>query len=221
MKQYLAPLLALVVLSTSSCDLFEKAEDDANVLGGSPDTSLTAVGTSYYVSIGSSGSSTGLKFDTAYISESANGIIKVRIKANTKDMDTNIRRLLPPDRLDANGNIDTELKFKVTTEGIQDYYYSNGDETKPFTIVKYNMNVGDKWTFKTPSGKVVERELTEKTGKDDWYFGFFLIKTLETTEHNPDVVGVVNVKFRTNHRFGLVYAQYILMNGDTVRIGIY
>lgn len=221
MKQITTLAILLLMLVGSGCELFEKAGDDPNVLGGTPDESLTAVGTSYTVYFTKNKITEGLEIDTAYITKSSNGVATVRIKADIQKVDSNIRKLIPAERLDANGNVDTEIKFKVTTEGIQDYYYSNGDESKPFTIVKHDMKVGTKWSFKTPSGKVVEREVTEKTGQDDWPFGFMFIKTTETTEHNPDVPGVVQTKFRTNHRFGLVHIQYIFATGDTVRLGIY
>ncbi len=54
------------------------------------------------------------------------------------------------------------FEFKATTEGIYDYVLSNGDRTKPSTLVEYNADVGMTWTYTVPSGTVVRRELISK-----------------------------------------------------------
>ena len=90
-----------------------------------------------------------------------------------------------------------------------------------FTIIKHDWGVGQKWSFTTDDGKTINREVTEKTGKDEWPLGFFLIKTVKTEETNPGVEGVSRVIFRTNHKFGLVYLEYQLVTGQNIKISIF
>jgi len=39
---------------------------------------------------------------------------------------------------------EVQLKLKITSDGIQDFVHSKGDESKPFTIMKYSAKLGDK-----------------------------------------------------------------------------
>ncbi|HAC14568.1 MAG TPA: hypothetical protein DCE78_01300 [Bacteroidetes bacterium] len=52
-----------------------------------------------------------------------------------------------------NMSLGFEMKMKVTSEGIQEFVYSKGDVSKPFTMFKYASKVGDKYEFKTSEGK--------------------------------------------------------------------
>lgn len=58
-------------------------------------------------------------------------------------------------------NIYDTLKVKLSDNSISDFVYSDGDESKPFTLVKFDAQVGDIHTF--TSGKFqVEREVFER-----------------------------------------------------------
>lgn len=200
-------------------------EDDAvrgpNELGGETNIPLTKVGNTYSVSVTLGGTYLDIDLDTAYISKNENGIVTVKLKADISTVDSILRSIIPARFLDLNGNIDAEVYFKATSEGIQDFYYSDQDFSKAFTILKYDMGVGTSWSFTTSDGKTINRSVTEKTGLDDWPFGFMYIKTTKVEESNPGIEGVSKVIFRANHRFGLIYVEYVLLNGVSVKLYLY
>jgi hypothetical protein len=217
-------LLFLVLASVPfvGCSLFEgDPEPGPNELSGTTsDVEYAKQGTPYYVYATLEGVDLGAELDTCYITKNDNGIVTVKLKIDVSKVDPVLKAFIPKDRLDSTGNINTEIHFKATSEGIQDYYYSNGNFDKPFTIIKHDWNVGEKWSFTTDDGKTINREVTEKTGKDEWPLGFFLIKTIKTEETTPAIEGVSRVIFRTNHKFGLVYFEYQLVTGQNIKISI-
>ena len=80
---------------------------------------------------------------------------------------------------------DYEIEGKITDKGFYDYVYSNGDHSKPFTLVKFDANVGDKWEFKVGT-QTVTREVVKKSTTDDTpYQGFWMIKTIDVLETVP------------------------------------
>ncbi|MFA5326635.1 MAG: hypothetical protein WC384_02465 [Prolixibacteraceae bacterium] len=81
--------------------------------------------------------------------------------------------------------VNYEVEGKVTDTGIYDYVYSNGDKSKPFTLVKFDANVGDKWEYKV-GNQTVTREVVKKSTTDDTsYQGFWMIKTIDVMETIP------------------------------------
>jgi len=55
----------------------------------------------------------------------------------------------------------TELKFGYTGHEVMDYVYSDGNESQPFTMVKFDAKVGDIYSFNN-SGVHHQREVLEK-----------------------------------------------------------
>lgn len=206
--------IAFCVILISSCDLLDPQEEGANDLGGSTDLELTKVGNEYGAYIKINGQDLDLK-DSIWISKNDNGIITVKILVEKSDDPLWV--LIPEKFKDKDGNVNTELHYKVTSEGIQDYYHSNQDLSKPFTIVKYNGNVGDKYEFTRDDGKKIVREITEKTNIDEFPLGFIYIKTI-LTEEVVNELGVKKVLTRSNHKFGMVYVEYQFENGATAAI---
>lgn len=76
------------------------------------------------------------------------------------------------------------VEGKITDNGVYDYVYSNGDKSKPFTLVKYDANVGDKWEYKV-GNQTVTREVVKKSTTDDTPYGFYLVKTVDVLETIP------------------------------------
>lgn len=212
-------MMMLFGVSLIGCE--EETAKGPNDLGGETNIPLTEVGNSYKIGLTLGSMDIDIKLDTIYISKNDNGIVTVKLKADISKIDPLLKAIVPSKFLDANGNIDAELFFKATSEGIQDFYYADGDFSKPFTIVKYDMNVGDSWSYTTKDGKTINRSITEKTGQDDWPFGFMLIKTIKTETTNPNVDGVSKVNFRTNHRFGLVFVEFVLTGGQSLKLYLY
>jgi hypothetical protein len=126
-------------------------------------------------------------------------------------------------RFDYNGSTHF-VEGKITENGISDYVYSNGDRSKPFTLVKFDASVGDKWTFNVGDKQVV-REVVRKSETDDVEYGFFLIKTIDVEETIP--VGtminggesqVKKILWKFNHKFGFIEADITEADNTVTRV---
>ncbi|MGB9851542.1 MAG: hypothetical protein ACPLPX_01610 [Candidatus Kapaibacteriota bacterium] len=245
MKQiFLTVLLSLFLLA--SC---QKSESP-NSLSGDPKTEFTNVGDTTEVSMNLT--SLGFPGKTisfnAVVKSNNNGIVTTSGKltidtAFTHKIDTIIGTAKLPQEIKAairekfirsfnaiidssdknNIKIQFEIKSKVTTEGIQDFHHSEGDLSKPFTLVKYNAKVGDKYEFTDKDGNKFVREVTQRSTTDDFPVGFWLIKVIvveETLEEGPfkDLFG--KITYYTNHKFGLVAVEYE-KDGKKYRIGVW
>jgi hypothetical protein len=80
--------------------------------------------------------------------------------------------------------VNYEVEGKITDNGFSDYVYSNGDKSKPYTLVKFDANVGDKWEYKI-GNQTVTREVVKKSTTDDTSYGFWLVKTIDVLETVP------------------------------------
>ncbi len=140
-----------------------------------------------------------------------------------------------------------EIEGKITDNGFYDYVYSNGDKSKPFTLVKFDANVGDKWEYKV-GNQVVTREVVKKSTDDDTpYNGFWLIRTIDVLETIPSgfvftggvsllksgslsnqensMVKVNNgesqvksILWKFNHKFGFIAAEITKTDNSVVKI---
>ncbi len=201
-----------------------------NEIGGDTNITLTQVGNEFGFSVaGSFSKAFNNVIDSIIIIKNDNGIITLKgifvtSRENLKQLDTlfgthnlpeNIKHQFVDyylDRFDA--HIDTsnsdnwllnfESKLKVTSEGIQDFFHSNGDISKPFTIVKYSSNVGDKYEFTTKEGKKIVREVVQKNPTEDWELVFWRVKTIRVEEKLDDDPLFDKITYIANHKFGLV-----------------
>lgn len=217
-----------------------------NEIGGNSDLELTNVGNGFGLSIDLGGLSGNGHFngnikDSIYISENDGGIVTISGKIST-DFETlhTIDSLLGTQNLpqtaknaviDAyrdkyNLRIDTsnhenmsisfDNKIKITSEGIQDFTYSNGDLNKPFTIVKYSSNVGDKYEFTTSNGEKIVRTVVQKNPDEDWDVAFWSVKTIRVEEVVADDPLVQKITYICNHKFGLVGLIVNLKDGRII-----
>lgn len=221
-------LLFLLALIVSGC-----SEDDTT-LGGSTDVEFAAVGSKTYVYLMIP--ELGEVSSEPVVTENRNGkvILEGRITTNIdfiRKIDTLIGTAILPsaikeaikqkaikhfnmkiDSTDLNNiKIDYKIKGKVTSEGIEDYIHSEGDESKPFLLVKYDAKVGDKYSFKDKDGNKYVREVTYRSKTDDFQIAFWLLKVIkveETVTEGPlkDLLG--KVIYYTNHKFGLVGLEW-------------
>jgi hypothetical protein len=120
-----------------------------------------------------------------------------------------------------------QLEGKVTENGIYDYVYSHGDKNKPFTLVKFDAKVGDKWEFKVGNQTVV-REVVYVSTKDDTYYGMLMIKTIDVEETIPSGLQVkgaaspfTKILWKFNHKFGFIMAFGTKTNGSMVNLYSY
>jgi hypothetical protein len=113
------------------------------------------------------------------------------------------------------------VEGKITSNGIYDYVYSNGDKSKPFTLVKFDASVGDEWAYNVGDKRVV-REVVRKSTTDDVEYGFYLVKTIDVEETIPTgtmINGspsqIKKILWKFNHKFGFIEA-YITRTDNTV-----
>ncbi|MBI3258309.1 MAG: hypothetical protein HYZ54_02335 [Ignavibacteriae bacterium] len=96
---------------------------------------------------------------------------------------------------------------------------SGGDLSRPYTIVKYSANVGDKYEFTDEDGIKVTRTVVSKSTTDDYYMGFWMIKVMKIEQVKEDPV-IDKITYITNHKFGLVGIILQTKNGKTLKISI-
>ena len=123
---------------------------------------------------------------------------------------------------------DYEIKANVTKTKIQDFVYSNGDEDKPFTLVDFDANVGDKWEYKVGTETVV-REVVHKSTDDDylvWALGM-MIKVSQVEETIPEGItvmgypaGAKKILWTFNHKFGWIGAEITKRDDSMVYLGL-
>lgn len=208
-RSILYVFLAGMALSNLSC----KKEDSSGKLGGNTDLDLTKVGTETSIYVDAPGGN--LPEMKMTVSDNNDGDVTYNVTVDfTGHPDSAVLVGLIPDRfLDAQNRFNFDIKMRITSEGYQDYV---NDPNVPFTICRYEDPVGTTYTHKLSTGTTISRTITEKTGLDDWPYGWLLIKTTEVTQtsFSPEADAVFKtLKFRLNHRFGLVYLEAELENG--------
>ncbi len=116
------------------------------------------------------------------------------------------------------------VEAKITSNGIYDYVYSNGDKSKPFTLVEYDANVGDKWEYNV-GDKKVERKVVRKSTTDDVEYGFYYVKTVDVEETIPTGTmingsesGIKKILWKFNHKFGFIEADVTKTDNTVLKI---
>ncbi|MCC6571379.1 MAG: hypothetical protein IT274_07130 [Chitinophagales bacterium] len=207
--------MSLIALSVASCK-----KDDLGTLGGDTDLPLTEVGNESSIYIDYDGEDVEQDL-TLTVVRNDNGDVtyKVLVDFTGHPDSAFLVPLIPANLKDAQNRANFEVKLRITSEGIQDYI---NNSSKPFTLVKYDSKVGDTYAYEV-DGKTLTRTVTENNGLNEWPLGFFNIKTVEVqqTTFNPVMGALVNkMKYRANHKFGLVYMEAELKNGKTMEIEI-
>ncbi len=247
MKKTYLLLFLLSTFMWVACDNSNDPSDDPNVIGGSTDLDITKVGTKYIGSFNydelTNGKISRIN-NEAVITKNENGIITAEYHMtfdieDLKVLDTifGLQNLPVDDKISLatsyfepfnfkldisdthNIKVDFEAKGKVTSEGIQDFRHSGGNTSKPFTIVKYDSNVGDKYSFTREDGKTITREVTYKSTTDDFSWGFFDIKVIRVKEKAlADDPIVQEIEYIANHKFGLVGVYVTLKTGEQIKM---
>lgn len=250
MKRIAIPLLLAAAICTAfaltACD--EDEPTGPNDLGGDPNLELTQVGQEFPLSITSPGSgSTVLNEvkDSIVIIANDGGIVTMRAifgfdSAWVRGLEAELGvSALPMDAKRAilthfverfgavldttNKNSMTarvDAKLKVTSEGMQEFISSGGDLSKPFTIVKYNANVGDTWDFTDSKGVKITRTVTSKSTTDDYPVGFWYLKVIKVEETKEDPL-IEKITYVTNHKYGLVGVLMQTKTGKDVNVTVF
>jgi hypothetical protein len=111
------------------------------------------------------------------------------------------------------------LKGKVSKEEITDFVYSNGDETKPFILARFDAKPGDKYEYNIGNQKITRTVLANPEEVTSWGIGL-IVKCVVVEEVVPPGiqvlgknVGVKKIKWYLNHRFGFIAAEVTDLNG--------
>ncbi len=137
-----------------------------------------------------------LQGGTAEITDLEDGVSVLTLSVDFSEAELeSIQQRLPG----FDGQSDFDAKFRVTTKGVQSVY----DDGTNFTLVKYDAEVGDKYTLKR-NGQNLVREVTQKSTEDDYYWNGWLLKTITVKETGRAVPGLSETELVFNHKFGLV-----------------
>lgn len=210
-------ILFFLSLFIISCDPTE-SEDDPNALGGDVKTEISNVGDEFGLSVKVGDQYVELDEQIKVISNE-NGLVTFNVKADVSKS-AKLKQLfdkIPQNIYDSQGKIDYNVKLKVTTEGIQDFF--NKDH-KPHTLVKYDAKVGDQYQISKSDGKTITRTVRARSDADDFPYGFYYIKTI-TIEQDSRIPGIQKFVYRANHKFGIVYLEVFLEDGSSVSSYIY
>lgn len=204
-------LLAVLILFASCEKLGIGKKNDSSTLNGSTDIPLNTVGNTFsnIVNVNGTGYSGSIT-----ISKVEEGIATVDFSAAIPSGYPILESIKP--KYIQDGQLVCQGKFKMTDEGIMDY---NNIDHKPFVLVKYDAEVGDKYTLEKSDGTKIVREVVRKSTEDDFYYGFLLIKTIDV-EQSSNIPGVEKITYFTNHKFGLVAVRVSMEDGSTPQMTI-
>ena len=211
MKNILIVLLSAFIFSSCSKD---DSEFVSNTLGGSTDLPMNEVGNTF----SSTTMINGVSYTTSghvEVIKNEDGVITLHINSKLPEF---LSSFFPSRIKDDEGNLDTEIKLKNTSEGVLDY--TNMDN-KPLLVAKYNAEVGDKYNLKKSDGKSITRTATKHSTDDDfeWKGGrYYYLKTVTVEQDDFGIPGVDKVVFNANHKFGIVGLEVIMEDETSIKI---
>jgi hypothetical protein len=207
---------AALMLTLPSCD---DEQLDANDIGGDTDIELTEVGSTTSMNI-RFGSTEWPSAEITVLSRNEGRVTYgVLMDFNGHPDEDFIRGILPVDVFDTEGRLNTTFDMKFTSEGVVDYFWLN----QPWIVGKYGDGVGTEYVLEGSDGLQRKRVVTEKTGLDDFPYGFLEIKTSKIEQEIlPEENELVEkVEYRLNHRFGLVNVKIFMNSGETVEARLF
>jgi hypothetical protein len=202
----------------SSCK--KEKEQEPNVIEGDTNIALGEVGNVFTPSSVYIGSTAYPAVQPLTITRNDNGEVTVRLIADLSSLPgmSAINNYIPASMKDNQGRLNTDVKFKVTSEGIQDTF--NPDKYL-HTMVKYDCSVGDQYNLTGSDNQTVTRTVTTKSTDDDFSYGFMLIKAITVEQTSPRVPGIRKIVYKANHKFGLVYMQVVPETGASGSMYVY
>jgi len=210
-------LFIAVMFAFTSCNWFDSDDksDDSGTLGGSTEIPANTVGNTYSSSVRIGNSSFASNSSIAITKIDANGVATVNIKAKLPST-IPAAQLIDAKFKDANGDLNYDMKVKMTDEGLLDY--TNIDH-KPFVLVRYDAKVGDKYTLELSDGTTIVREVVRKSTTDDYMWGFLMIKTIDVVQ-DCNVPGIDKIEYITNHKFNIVGVRFYAEDGTVMQIDL-
>ena len=212
-------VLVLCSLTFISCKKDSDETNDPNVLSGDTNVDYSQVGQKKsFGSVSIGGKYVNIN-GTLEVLKNDNGVTTVKIDADlSKDQSLAfLNNWIPKSFKDTSGKISTQVKFKVTTEGVQTYFAGDA----PHTLLKYNDNVGQVYSITRPDGSTYTRKITEKSDQDVYPYGFYYIKVTTVEQTDSRMAGVKKVVFKANHKFGIVNVAVVADDGSTASAYLY
>jgi hypothetical protein len=202
----------VLVLFATSCKKDDNNSGSSSSIGGSSTIPINTVGNTFtnFVVVGVSSYQ-----GTITMTKITNGVATVQFKAV---IPSNIPILqgIKTKYKDASGNLSCEGSFKITDAGILDY---NNKDHLPFVLVKYDANVGDKYTLTKNDGTKIVRTVVRKSTTDDYPWNGMFIKTVDV-EQSSNIPGVRKITYFTNHKFGLVAVMVEMDDGSKPKLSL-
>lgn len=208
-------LLVFVMFVMTSCDWldFGKKSEDSSSIGGSSSIPANTVGNTFSPAVKIGGVSYPGN-SSATITKIEGGIATINVKSK---LPANVTQIIGTGAKDASGNLNYDLKVKMTDEGILDYTNKDHD---PFVLVRYDASVGDKYTLEKSDGVTITRKVISKSTTDDYFWSGMLIKTINV-EQDSRIPGIKKIEFIANHKFGLVGIRFYMEDGTTSQIDLF
>jgi hypothetical protein len=205
-------LLLAFVLVFTSCKKQDSNDNSSSSISGTSSIPINTVGNTFTNSVVVGTSSYQ---GTISITKVTDGVATVQFKSA---IPSNIPILqgIKPKYKDASGNLVCEGKFMMTDAGILDY---NNKDHKPFVLVKYDANVGDKYTLQKSDGTTIVRQVVRKSTTDDYYWNGMIIKTVDV-EQSSNIPGVKKITYFSNHKFGLVAVRVEMEDGSKPQLSL-
>jgi len=210
------PILTLILIN---CDKNTNVNIPAeNYLGGDANITLGQVGNTATttVKIGDNYYNTNEDIE---LTENVDGVVNIKYKADYSQIPelATFNDMIPDEYKDNAGKVDIDFKFKITSDGLQDYMNLDGNA---HTLVNYNSVVGEAYSIRQSDGVVLSRKVSAKSTEDDFAWGWYDIKTI-TVEQNAPIPGVNKYIVKANHRFGIVWFEVVMEDGSSVGTYIY
>jgi hypothetical protein len=204
-------LLFAFAIVLTSCKK-QDSNDSSSSISGSSSIPINTVGNTFTNSVVVG---TASYQGTISITKVTDGVATVQFKSA---IPSNIPILqgIKPKYKDASGNLVCEGKFMMTDAGILDY---NNKDHKPFVLVKYDANVGDKYTLQKSDGTTIVRQVVRKSTTDDYYWNGLIIKTIDV-EQSSNIPGVKKITYFSNHKFGLVAVRVEMEDGSKPQLSL-
>lgn len=196
--------------------LFSCSKDDDPVIIDGEQSEYGEVGNEIDWTVGQFGISDAQMI----VTELEDGVSTFECSASTtEDYYVELLEMMPTNRFPGSftisGNtVEANVKGRITSNGMQAVF----EDGTSFTLVKYDAEVGDKYTA-TVGGTTLENEVIEKSTEDDFFWGGILIKviTVRYYSHSP---GILYVDQSYNHKWGLVGLAIYFEDGSVKYAGV-
>ncbi|AVM53105.1 hypothetical protein JN06_00554 [Bacteroides zoogleoformans] len=223
-REFKIKCLFLLLCGMTMITACEKEENGDITLKGNTDLEENKVGTVLNSMVRLySGNNFKTEFGKSKVIANDNGVIEVELSMETKSESlSNALNHIANYAKEFNiGDSFTSSGGKVIAKG-RLFNSSEGVAIVNATgrqgvIMKYDVNVGDTWSYKSQKGTVETLKVTKKSTENDYSMGYMKIKVVQV-EQIPTEPGITKIVYTGNHKFGLVEIAVHLEDGSTIKL---